>query len=160
MEIFCWISEYVESILYLCGVLNSLSFDFMVRKITQMNASTIINKVPIPSKYKREIAKLAAHLTVGHPDFAGLAEKMGIVSPTHPMSVSARIDTAAKLDVLVAKSYDLDKDEYKTILKSFNAFKENPNLQDMKEIIWNSKNIREFYGEIRKKALEIFDETT
>ena len=153
-------SEYVENILYLCGVLNSLSFDFVARKITQMHVSTIINKIPIPSKYKREIAKLAVQLTVGHPDFAGLAEKRGIVStPPPPPSVSERIDTAAKLDVLVAKSYGLDKDEYKTILKSFKAFKENPNLQDVKEITWNNKNIKEFYGEMRKKALEIFDET-
>ena len=150
-------SEYVENILYLCGVLNSLSFDFVARKILQVNVPAIIKKIPIPSKYKREIARLAAGLTVGHPDFAGLAEKMRI--PNKPLSVSERIDAAARLDVWVAKSYGLGKDEYETILKSFKALKENPDLRDMKETTWNNKNIKEFYGEMRKKAMEVFDET-
>ena len=148
-------SEYVENILNLCGVLNSLSFDFVARKILQVNVPAIINKIPIPSKRKKEIARLAVRLTVGHPDFAGLAETMRI--PNEPLSVSERIDVTAKLDVLVAKSYGLDRDEYEAILESFKAFKENPNLRDMKDITWDNKNLKEFYGEMRKKALEVFD---
>ena len=148
-------SEYVESISYLCGVLNSLSFDFVARKILQVNVPAIINKIPIPSKHKKEIARLAARLTVGRPDFAGLAETMRI--PNEPLSISERIDTAARLDALVAKSYDLDREEYETVLGSFKAFKENPDLLDMKDISWNNKNLKEFYGEMRKKALEAFD---
>ena len=149
-------TEYIEDILYLCGILNSLSFDFVVRQIIQIHVPAIIKKIPIPSKQKKEIAKLAARLTVGRPDFAGLAETMRI--PNEPLSISERIDTAARLDVLVAKSYGLDRDEYETILESFKAFKENPDLRDMKDVTWNSKNLKEFYGEMRKKALEAFDD--
>ncbi|MCY4491705.1 MAG: hypothetical protein OXC46_09670, partial [Thaumarchaeota archaeon] len=149
-------SEYIENISYLSGVFNSLSFDFVIRKIIQIHVPAVIKKAPIPPKHK-EIAKLATQLTVGHPDFEGLAEMMRI--PNHSLTVSQRIDTAAKLDVLVAKSYDLNKDEYETILKSFTAFKENPALRDINEITWNNQNLKEFYGEMCKKALEIFDDT-
>ena len=149
-------SEYVENILHLCGVLNSLSFDFVARKILQVNVPVIINKIPIPLKHKKEIAGFAARITVGHPDFAGLAETMRI--PNESLSISERIDAAARLDVLVAKSYGLDRDEYETILESFKAFKENPDLRDMKDVTWNNKNLKEFYGEMRKKALEAFDD--
>ena len=150
-------SEYVENISYLCGVFNSLSFDFVIRKIIQIHVPAVIKNAPIPPKHK-EIAKLAAKLTVGHQDFEGLAETIRI--PNHSLTVSQRIDTAAKLDVLVAKSYDLNKDEYETILKSFKTFKENPTLRDINEITWNNQNLKEFYGEMRKKALEIFDDTS
>ena len=145
-----------ENMLYLCGVLNSTTFDYSARQISQMSVATIIDKIPIPSKNKKEIANLAARLTVGHQDFTGLAEKMRI--PNKALSVSERIDTAARVDALVAKSYGLDKNDYETILESFKAFKENSGLRDMQEITWNNKNIKEFYGEMRKKALEIFYE--
>ena len=149
--------EYVESILYLCGVLNSTPFDFVARKLIQVNLPAIIGKVPVPveTKHKNEMARLAARLTVGHPDFAGLAEAIRITN--EPLSVSERIDTAARLDILVAKSYGLDRDEYGIVLDSFKAFRENPGLRDTKDISWNNKNLKEFYGEMRKKALEAFD---
>ena len=144
---------YNENILYLCSVLNSTSFDFVARQLAQVNTPAIIKKIPIPP-YNKNMSKLAAKLTVGHPDFEGLAENMRI--PNEPLSVSDRIDTAAELDVLVAKSYKLDRAEYQTILKSFKAFRENQSLRDAESIVWDNKNLKEFYGEMRKKALEIF----
>ena len=146
--------HYLEAILYLGGVLNSVPFDFVARQLAQVNTPAIISKIPIPLKHKQEIAKLAAKLTVGHPDFATLAEHFHI--PNRPLSVPDRIDTAAQLDVMVAKSYGLTKSEYSTILDTFKAFRENPALYNMQDITWDNQNLKEFYGEMRKKALEIF----
>lgn len=145
--------KYLENILYLCAILNSTSFDFVARQIIQMAVPAIIKKIPIPP-YSKNMSKLAAKLTVGHPDFEGLAENMQI--PNEPLSVSDRIDTAAELDVLVAKSYKLDREEYQTILDSFKAFRENQSLWDAESIVWDNKNLKEFYGEMKKKALEVF----
>lgn len=148
--------HYIYHISYLLGILNSTVFDYCARQIAQTHIPPIIKKIPIPLKNKKEIEKLAAQLTVGHSDFTELAEKMRISNKV--LSISEKIDTTAKLDVLVAKSYGLNKSEYKFILESFKLFKENPELKNEKEIIWNNKNIKEFYGEMRKKALDIFDE--
>ena len=147
-------SEYIENILYLCGVMNSLSFDFVSRKFIQLHTATIIKKIPIPLTQKTKISNLAGKLTVGHSDFEGLSELIHI--PNKPLTVSGRIDIMAELDVLVAKSYGLSKDEYVIIANSFDKFKENPELRDMTEITWDNKNLKEFYGEMRKKALEVF----
>ena len=150
-------NEYLQNIVQLCGVLNSTPCDFVARQTVQVNVSTIIKHVPLlPKKKNKEIATLAARLMVGSTDFATLAELLQI--PNTILSVRERIDTAARLDVLVAKSYGLDRSEYKTILESFKGFRENPDLCDINEITWNNSNLKEFYGEMRKKALEIFDD--
>lgn len=146
--------RYLETISFLCGIFNSTSFDFLARMIVQVNMSTIIKQIPVPTDHKNEISLLAATLTVGHEDFAGFADHMRI--PNRTLSVPERIDTTAELDVLVAKSYGLNREEYKTILYSFKSFKENPDLRNADEIEWNNSNLKEFYGEMRRKALEIF----
>ncbi len=147
---------YIRTMVYLCGVFNSTTFDFISRQIIQVHLSTLISDISIPNKYKNEISNLAAKLLVGHTDFAGLAETMHI--PNRYLTVADRIDIAARLDVIVAKAYGIDKQEYKTILESFKLFRENPDLWNEKEIIWDNSNLKEFYGEMRKKALEIFDD--
>ncbi len=151
-------TSYLLNVLYLCGVMNSTSFDFIVRQIIQMHVITIIKTIPIPLlKYKQEITNLTTKLIVGgHSDFAELAEKIRI--PNIQLTITERIETTARLDVIVAKAYGLDKQEYKTILESFKSFKENPDLCNQKEIVWDNSNLKEFYGEMRKKALEIFDD--
>lgn len=145
---------YIETISYLCGIFNSTLFDFAARQIIQMDTSTIIMQIPVPTNNKKKIANLAAKMTVGHDDFAGFAERMRV--PNRALSTSERINTAAELDVLVAKSYGLDKDQYKTILDSFKSFRENPDLFTLDKITWNNNNLKEFYGQMAKKALEIF----
>ena len=147
---------YTRAMVYLCGIFNSTTFDFISRQITQVNVSTLILSISIPNKYKNEISNLAAKLLVGHTDFAGLAETMRV--PNRYLTVADRIDIAAQLDVMIAKAYGLNKQEYKIILESFKLFRENPDLWSEKEIIWDSSNLKEFYGEMRKRALEIFDD--
>ena len=147
---------YVQTILYLCGIFNSTTFDFISRQVVQVNVSTLITNLPVPTKYKREIFNLSAQLVVGYSDFAELAEKIHI--PNKQLTVAERINTIARLDVMVAKAYGLDKQEYKNILESFTSFKENADLWNEEKIMWDNSNLKEFYGEMRKRALEIFDD--
>ena len=44
------------------------------------------------------------------------------------------------------------------MVKSF-KFKENPHLRDETETTWDNRILREFYGEMAKKALETFGDT-
>ncbi len=155
-EIFLLDDTYVRTIVYLCGIFNSTIFDFISRQITQVNVSTLISDISIPNKYKDEISNLVAKLLVGHTDFTRLAEMMCI--PNRYLTVADRIDITTRLDVMVAKAYGLDKQEYETILLSFKLFRENPDLWNEKEIVWDNGNLGEFYGEMRKRALEIFDD--
>ena len=80
--------------------------------------------------------------------------------PNKKLTVAERIDTVARLDAIVAKAYGLDRQEYKTILDSFTSFRENPNLWDKEEVTWDNSSLKEFYGEMRKKALEIFGDVS
>ena len=148
---------YVRTILFLCGILNSTTFDFISRQITQVNVAALITYLPIPdTQHKKEISLLAAKLMIGHDDFAGLAERMHLANKQLP--VAERIDTTARLDVIVAKAYGLTKQEYTTILESFVSFRENGDLRNKEEITWDNNRLKEFYGEMRKRALETFDD--
>ena len=149
--------NYINNILYLCGVLNSLTFDFAVRANIQRNLSTIIKALPIPhSNHKDEIVTQVAKMLVGTPEFTGLAEQMHIKNLS--LTVKERIETAAKIDAMVASDYDLEIDEYQTVMDSFPAFKKNPNLHDIDVITWNNTNIKEFYGEMAENAMKFFKE--
>ena len=93
-------------------------------------------------------------MLVGTPEFSGLAEQMHIEN--QPLTVKERIETAAKIDAIVAMSYDLEINEYQTIIDSFPAFKKNPNLHDVDTITWNNTNLKEFYGEMAECATIYF----
>ena len=153
-------NNYSNNILYLCGVMNSLTFDFVTRANVQMHVSTIINSLPIPSvtPYKDEIITKTAKMLLGTPEFVGLAEQMHMEN--RPQTVKERIETAAKIDALVAMSYDLETDEYQTIIESFPAFKKNASLHEAEDITWNNSNLKEFYGEMADLAIKYFKELT
>ena len=153
--------EYNQKIAYLCAILNSMTFDFIVRSKAQMHMAPIIKSMPAPhpSQHDNEIASAAARLACGWKgakmDFAAFAESLGI-SPEE-MSPAERIDTTARLDALVAHAYGLSKDEYWMVLDSF-KFGEDPSLLDAKTADWSdNKVLRKFYGEVRKAAMPHFE---
>ena len=111
-------NDYNRHTAYLCGILNSMPFDFVARSKIQMHTSTIIGTINIPDRaYYSEIAEIAAKLSVGSDEFEGFAESMRIDNVR--LSPHDRIHTTAKLDALVAHAYGLTRDEYQTILDSF-----------------------------------------
>ena len=150
--------NYIKNILYLCGVMNSLTFDFAARAIIQMNLPAAMKSLSLPPKplHKDKIISLVAKMVVGTPEFAGLAEQMRIHNA--PLTVKERIESAAKIDAMVALDYDLHIHEYRTVIESFPAFKKNPNLWDTKEITWDNNNLKEFYGEMAGRAIEYFED--
>jgi len=109
------------------------------------------------------IFRLAAQMVVGTPEFEGLAESMRV--PNVPLTPAQRIETAAEIDALVAHSYGLTQDEYRTVIESFPAFKKNPELYNLDEIVWSEKTLKdlniapqEFYGEMAELALQYLEE--
>ena len=150
-------SEYLKNIAYLCGVINSTVFDFVGRASIQINTPAIIKSLPIPRQHdhKDMIAKLAATLMVGSPEFEGFAEDMGIENKK--LNPADRITYAAELDALVAYSYGLTKKEYGVVIDSFNIFKADPSLYDLDDVTWNNNNLKGFYGEMASVALEYYD---
>ena len=154
---FEWGNDYNRMISYLCGVLNSMPFDFAARSKAQMNIVTVIKTLPLPSElHYNEIAKLAAKLSVGTDEFEGFAESLRIENV--PLSPPERIRTAARLDALVAHAYDLTRAEYQTVLDSF-KFDENPILLESETADFNdNKTLRQFYGEVRRLAPSYHDD--
>ena len=149
--------DYDRHVTYLCGILNSMPFDFAARSKMQMNVAPILKMVPVPEKRNYdEIAELTTRLAVGADEFEGLAESLRVenVAPAPP----ERIRMTAKLDALVAHAYGLSNEEYVTVLDSF-KFSENPDLLEAESADFNdNKVLRQFYGEVRKLAPRYFDE--
>lgn len=150
-------NDYNWHTAYLCGILNSMSFDFAARSKAQMHTASIIKTLPIPSlTHYDEIAELAAILSVGSDEFEGFAESMRIDNVS--LSPYERIHATAKLDALVAHAYGLTRDEYQTILDSF-KFDENHTLLEAESADFNdNKVLRQFYGEVRKLAPQYYDD--
>ena len=149
-------SEYNAKMSYMCGVMNSLCFDFVTRTKIQMDLPTIIKSLPFPKPiHEKRISKLAAMMVVGTPEFEGFAESLRV--PNVPLTPAQRIKTAAEIDALVAHSYGLTSDEYKIVIKSFPAFKRNSRLYDLDKITWDNKNLKEFYGEMAELAIKYFE---
>lgn len=146
---------------YLCAILNSMTFDFIVRSKAQMSMPSIIKNMsaPPPSQHDDEIASAAARLACGRKwaerDFAEFAESFGI--KPKEMLPADRIDTTARLDALVARAYGLSKEEYQMVLDSF-KFGEDPSLLNAKTADWSDNMVlRRFYGEVRKAAMPHFE---
>ena len=153
--------EYNRKTAYLSAILNSMTFDFIVRSKAQMNIAPIIKStyIPSPSQHDDEIASTAARLACGRKeaekDFAEFAESFGI--ELEEMSPANRIDITARLDALIARAYGLSKEEYRMVLDSF-KFGEDPSLLDAETVDWSdSKVLKRFYGEVRKAAMPHFE---
>ena len=150
-------NDYNRTIAYLCGILNSMSFDFLARSNMQMHVSTVINSFPLPKKINLDkIVDFSARLSVGTEEFEGFAESLRVQN-VH-LTPPERIHTTARLDALVAHAYGLTREEYMTVLDSF-KFTENPDLLESESADFNdNKVLRQFYGEVRKLAPGYFDE--
>ena len=150
-------NDYNRHTAYLCGIINSMPFDFVARSTARMNMATIIKSISVPSiLHYDEIAKFAAMLSAGSDEFEGFAESMRIDNVR--LSPHDRIHTTAKLDALVAHAYGLTRDEYQTILNSF-KFTENHTLLEAESVDFNdNRTLRQFYGEVRKLAPQYYDD--
>ena len=150
-------NDYNRRTAYLCGIMNSMPFDFVARSKIQMHTSTVVGAIHVPNEaYYDEIAELAAKLSVGTDEFEGFAESLRVENV--PLSPPERIRTTARLDALVAHAYGLTGDEYQAILDSF-KFDENPALLEASSADFNDNGVlRQFYGEVRRLAPQYYNE--
>ena len=71
-------NTYNQNIAYLLGILNSTTFDFIIRSKIRLDVPTVIKNTPIPETHNLEIAELAAKLSVGTDEFEAFAESLHI----------------------------------------------------------------------------------
>jgi len=111
------------SMLYLCGVLNSLVLDYVIRrKVSSALTKSIMATLPIPdpsvsSERRAAIKELAARLTCRSPVFDDLASVLGV--PCAPLGRDEQVRLRTELDAHVAHLYGLDKDQFARVLADF-----------------------------------------
>jgi len=112
--------------LFLCAALNSLCFDFALRKQVSANLTMFfIYQTPVPrltegDRYFNEIVERAAKLICTTPEFDELAQEVGLGS--HQQGVTDEIERAklrTELDGMVAHLYGLTEEEFAYILTTF-----------------------------------------
>jgi hypothetical protein len=123
--------------LILCAVFNSFAFDWCVRtKIAASVSLFMLNGCPAPGLSKeaaRFLAHAALRLSCGHAGYGRLwDEQLGghHPLPTDSGSAEDRAELRAAIDAVVARAYDLERDDYHHILKGF-AHKINPSAPDL-----------------------------
>jgi hypothetical protein len=153
--------RYGRLIAFLVGIFNSFVFDFLVRTRISMNVCFFyLEQTPIPTSLEDELSQgiidVSVQLSCSDDRFAGFSALFG--KNPYSLSIGERIELCAKLNALVSKLYGLSREHLTIILESFEGFKENRELEKMKEVKWNDALMREFNGEVRKRVLRYFDQ--
>jgi hypothetical protein len=149
--------DYYRDIAYLGGILNSMVFDFMIRK----RINIMVYQTPLPkatSVFTKEITEIACRLSSTDERFKEFAIALKV--ECDPLTMKERVEKTAKLNALVAKHYCLNREQLDVILQSFEGFEEDKELVNMKEAIWTDTLVRKFNGEVRKRVLPYFDSLT
>ncbi len=116
-----------RSMLYLCGVLNSLVLDFVVRrKVSSALTKSMMATLPIPdppldSSRRVAIVALAGRLTCRSPAFKELAEVVGV--PCEPLNHEEEVRLRVDLDAHVAHLYGLSREQVVRVLADFRKSK-------------------------------------
>jgi hypothetical protein len=115
-----------DVLLFLTGVLNSLSFDFALRSMVSANLTMFFIYqmwAPRPARSDRlfeAIVKRAVRLICTTPEFDDLAKDVGLKShkdgATNPVE---RAKLRAELDGLIAHLYGLTEEEFAYMLTTF-----------------------------------------
>lgn len=149
-------SRFVLSLCYLCGIMNSFVFDFLIRLRVSINiAMFIVFQTPIPAEFDFEIGQIAARLNSVDERYKDLASELKVEAGK--LAMNERIELTARLNAIVAKRYGLNRQQVATILESFTALETDENLPKLTEVDWTEQLIRKFNGEVRKRVLTHFD---
>jgi len=115
-----------HEILYVCGFLNSFSFDFMARqRVTTSFSMFMCYQLPVPrltktDKYFTEIVQRAAKLICTTPEFDELAKDVGLGCHKNGITdETQRAQLRAELDGIIAHLYGLTEGEFGYILSTF-----------------------------------------
>ena len=119
-----------------------------------------VYQTPLPGDFKGSMASRIGHISAvlssQSEEFASFASNFSI-QPKR-LTLKERIELLAELNALVARHYGLNKEQLSIILDSFEGFKEDAGILDLKEdIALTDDIIRKLNGEVRKRVLGYFD---
>lgn len=121
---------------FLCGVLNSFVLDYLVRQKVSANVNIFyFLELPVPrlnsGNLFDSIAKKVVQLVAITSEFSKLKEEFGVISTV--TDEKDRQLVRAKIDALVAKLYELNKEELRHILAQFPVIDEKIKEQVLNE---------------------------
>ena len=160
-EIGASVNPYYFRVAYLAGIFNSLVFDFLLRmRVTMTLNFFYVYQTPVPRDSESKLVSRIQHVSVlissQSEKYATFAAFFNI--QPRRLTMKDRVELLAELNALVAKQYGLDRDELSTILDSFEGFKEDESILELKdEFAWSDDLIRKLNGEVRKRVLPYFD---
>ena len=103
------------------SVMNSLPFDWLSRRYVEVNVNYFIfNSLtfpPVNDFPTRRLGTLAARLSCVDARFSDFAAEVGV--DHGPLTDAERNDMRAEIDALVARAYDLTRDELRFIFTDF-----------------------------------------
>ena len=111
-----------EKILYLCGMMNSLPVDYVIRHKVVLNASIfIVMTLPIPlfenNPLQKKIILNTAKLICIDKKYLKLADNIGIKVKKY--SDEERLTLEAQINANAAKLYNLSREQLETIFEKF-----------------------------------------
>lgn len=162
-------SVEIEKILFALGVFNAIVVDFVVRSMVQINVSkTYLERVPFPQPTAEEIRHSPLYTTIarnalalqlyndkkghfkvlsslfGSEDWVQIGEYQGCYglggeSLSIPQSEKSYLTLKATNDILIAKLYGIDKEEFCTILSTFKVLStKQPHYIELLKGLWES----------------------
>ena len=160
-------SNYYKLNAYLCGIFNSMTYDYLIRAKVDKNVETYhIYDTPVPKNFTdliaTQIIKLVASLTLSNNWNDTFASQIGVTKES--FTLNKRINMTAKIDALVAIHYGLDRDEYIHILEYFEFNGDFDQSALKQDICWadipkgeKDINMKKFFNAVKKKCLSHYD---
>ena len=115
-----WPRGSAEDVAFVLGLLNSLPYDWLVRRRVETHMTFgILNAMPIPDAgpAASRIATLAGRLSCSDDRYADFAARLGV--DHGPLPDDERADMEAEIDSLVARAYGLAADDLRVIFRDF-----------------------------------------
>ncbi|RDU73207.1 restriction endonuclease [Helicobacter anseris] len=165
-------SVEIEKIAFALGVFNSMVVDFVVRSMVQINFNKIyLERIPFPQPTAEEIRNSPLYTTItrnalalqlyndkkghfqvlsslfGSEDWVKIGEYQGCYglggeSLSIPQSEKSYLTLKATNDILIAKLYGIDKEEFCTILSTFKVLStKQPHYIELLKGLWESVEI-------------------
>lgn len=119
-QLFCTRGDE-RDMLYLLGLMNSLPFDWLLRRRVETHVTfSILNSLPVPENalHAERLADLAGRLSCVDERYADFADRVGLDHGL--LSVEERREAEAEIDALVAHAYGLDAEQLRVVLRDFN----------------------------------------
>lgn len=168
-------SVEIEKIAFALGVFNSMVVDFVVRSMVQIHLNkTYISRIPFPQPTAEEIRNSPLYTTIarnalalqryndksgffkeldslfGSEDWVQIGEYQGCYglgeeSLSIPQSEKSYLTLKATNDILIAKLYGIDQEEFCTILSTFKVLStKQPHYIELLKGLWESVGENDF----------------